>query len=80
MIGLGATLIFALPVGMFGLNALLDGRTFLGGALLVVAVLMVLLPQKLTTPGDVPSKLAEATIGKAVKDPEGDDARRTREE
>ncbi|WP_129114644.1 DUF7533 family protein [Halegenticoccus tardaugens] len=75
MIGLGAALIFAIPVGVYGLTALLDGRALLGGTLVAVAVLMVLLPSRLTTPSDLPTKLAGAAIGKAVKDP--DDAERS---
>lgn len=70
MIGLAGSLVFALPVGVFGLNRLLDGQTILGGGLVVVAVAMVLLPQKLTTPMDVPADIAEAAVGKTVKTPE----------
>ena len=69
-IGLAASLVFALPVGIFGLNRLVDGQTLLGGGLVVVAVLMVLLPQKLTTPMDIPQKIAGKAVGTAVKTPD----------
>jgi hypothetical protein len=69
-IGLAASLVFALPVGIFGMNRLLDGQTLLGGGLVVVAVLMVLLPQKLTTPMDIPQMIAGKAVGKAVKTPD----------
>ena len=72
-IQLAATLIFAIPLGVLGGQYLLGGQTFLGGLLLVVAVLMVVLPHTLTTPTDVPSKVAEKTVGKAVKVPEDDE-------
>ncbi len=45
MIGLAATMAFALPVGNYGLMRLLDGQTALGAAMVVVAVAMVVLPQ-----------------------------------
>ncbi|MCL7416617.1 MAG: hypothetical protein M8354_02100 [Halalkalicoccus sp.] len=73
MIGLAASLVFALPVGVFGLNRLLDGQTILGGGLLVVALAMVWLPQKLTTPMDLPAEVAGAAIGTVAKTPEEDD-------
>lgn len=75
MIGLTASLVFALPVGVFGLNRLLDGQAMLGGGLVVVAVAMVLLPQKLTTPMDLPADLAGAAVGKVVKPPEENEER-----
>lgn len=69
-IGLGASLIFALPVGIYAVDKLLGGELLLGGVLLLVAVLMVALPQRLTTPQDVPGKVAEKVVGGAVTDPE----------
>ena len=69
-ITLAASLIFAIPLGVFGLTTLLDGNTFLGGVVLVVAVLMVVLPRRLTTPTDVPAAVAEKAVGKAVKVPD----------
>lgn len=70
MIGLAASLVFALPVGVFGLNRLLDGQTILGGGLVVVAVAMVWLPRKLTTPMDLPADLVGAAVGTVAKTPE----------
>jgi hypothetical protein len=69
-ITLAASLIFAIPVGVFGVTTLLDGNTFLGGVLVVVAVLMVVLPRRLTTPADVPAAVAERAVGKAVDVPD----------
>jgi hypothetical protein len=56
-IELAVSLMFAAPLGMFGLSRLLDGDLLLGGGLLIVAALMVLLPQYVTTPGDLPGKV-----------------------
>ena len=72
-IQLAASLIFAIPLGIFGLDTLLGGDTFLGGVALVVAVLMVVLPRLLTTPADIPAAAAEKAVGKAVKLPDEDD-------
>lgn len=73
MVGLAASLIFAIPVGIFGLNQLVDGQYLLGGGLVAVAVLMVVLPQRLTTPMDIPQKIAGNAVDKAVKTPDEDD-------
>jgi hypothetical protein len=72
-IQLAATLVFAIPVGVFGLNTFLAGQRLLGGGAMVVAALMVLLPHYLTTPGDIPMKLGEKVVGKAVKVPDDDE-------
>ncbi|WP_248895242.1 DUF7533 family protein [Haloplanus halobius] len=69
-VGLAATLIFAIPVGLFGIETLLAGQTALGTGLVVVAVLMVVLPRRLTTPADLPGAIAERVVGRAVKDPD----------
>ncbi|MFC7172608.1 hypothetical protein ACFQL0_02965 [Haloplanus litoreus] len=42
-LGLAATLIFAIPVGLYGVESALAGRPALGVGLVVVAVLMVVL-------------------------------------
>lgn len=68
-IELAASLIFAAPLGMFGISRLLDGDVVLGTGLVIVAALMVLLPQYLTTPGDVPGKvLGKVGIGTDASD------------
>jgi len=69
---LAATLIFAVPVGGFGLTLLAGGDLVLGGGMLLLAVLMVVLPRRLTTPSDVPGAIAGSLVGKAVIDPEDD--------
>lgn len=74
-IQLAATLVFAIPVAVFGLDQVAAGNTALGGVMVVVAALMVALPHYLTTPGDVPAAVAERVIGKAVKVPDEDDDR-----
>ena len=67
MVGLAATLVFAIPVALFGLEHLVGGDTLVGVGLLVVAVLMVVLPRRLTTPQDIPGEVAERVVGSAVK-------------
>jgi hypothetical protein len=59
-IELAATLVFAAPLGLFGISRLLEGDLLLGTGLATIAVLMVLVPQYLTTPGDVPGALLGA--------------------
>jgi hypothetical protein len=72
-VGLAASLIFAVPLGLFGVESLLSGRPALGAGLVVVAVLMVVLPRRLTTPADLPGAVVERVVGRAVKDPDDED-------
>lgn len=74
MVGLAGTLIFALPVGIYGVGRLLAGEVVLGGVLVTVAALMVLLPQRVTTPEDVPGAVASRVVGDAVDDPDDSDS------
>jgi hypothetical protein len=69
-IGLAATLVLAIPVGFVGVRFLVREQYLLGGFMLGVAVLMVVLQRKATTPEDIPAKLAEKVAGKLVKAPE----------
>ncbi|UIP00524.1 hypothetical protein Hbl1158_03955 [Halobaculum sp. CBA1158] len=71
-IGLGATLIFAIPVAVYGVQSILAGDELAGAAFLVVAALMVLLPRRLTTPDDVPATAAERAVGSIVGDPDSE--------
>ncbi|WP_115865199.1 DUF7533 family protein [Halorussus litoreus] len=72
-IQLAATLVFALPVGLLGLQFLLDGRILAGVGFVVVAVLMVALEEYLTTPTDVPTSIAERAVGKVAKTPDDEE-------
>lgn len=71
-VGLAASLIFAIPLGLYGIEAFVSGNRPLGAGLVVVAVLMVVLPRRLTTPMDLPGAILERVVGTAVKDPEAD--------
>lgn len=67
-IQLAGTLLFAIPIGLFGLEKLLAGELVFGGSFLAIAVLMVVVQQYATTPADVPVGLAERVTGAVVKD------------
>jgi Na+-transporting methylmalonyl-CoA/oxaloacetate decarboxylase gamma subunit len=69
-LGFVVTLAFALPVALLGINLVVSGRTAVGIALCIVAMLMVGLKQYVTTPDDVPTAAAEKTVGAVVKDDE----------
>ena len=73
-IQLAATVVFAAPVGIFGLTRLTEGDTLLGGGLVVVAIAMVALPQYLTTPGEIPMKIVERVVGRAVVTPDDEES------
>ena len=72
-ISLAATLVFALPVGLLGIQFLLDGKTLVGGGFVAVAVVMVALQEYLTTPTDVPTSVAEKAVGKVAKTPDDEE-------
>ncbi|MFC7140210.1 hypothetical protein ACFQMA_10245 [Halosimplex aquaticum] len=74
LVGLGATLVFAIPVAMLGFDYLvLQGRTGLGAALLVAAGLMIAIEEYVTTPGDLAGTAVEKTVGTVVKSPDDDE-------
>lgn len=77
-VGLAASLVFAIPVGLYGIETLVSGNRLLGAGLLLVAVLMVVLPRRLTTPADLPGAVLERVVGRAVKESDGDDEERDR--
>lgn len=66
MVGTVGMLIFALPVAGYGIERAIGGDLLFGAGFVVLAALMVVLPQKLTTPGDVPSAIVERTVGGVV--------------
>lgn len=70
LVGLAVTLAFAVPIALFGLSLLGRGQTLWGGFALAVAVLMVVMQEYITTPGDIPGKVAERVVGTVVKEPE----------
>ncbi|WP_435117219.1 DUF7533 family protein [Halolamina sp. C58] len=72
-VGVAGSLVFAIPLGIYAVQRLLGGDAVGGGAFLVVAALMVLLPKYLTTPGDLPGMAAERAVEGVVADPEESD-------
>ncbi len=70
-IKLAGVLIFAIPAALAGLELLfVRGEVLFGGALLVLAVSLVLLKRFLTLPSDVPGLLAKRVVGTATPDAE----------
>ncbi len=69
--GLAGTLVFAIPAALLGVEFVVSGsRPLVGWVLVVVAVLMVVLPRYLVTPGDVPERLAGEVVDRALGDDE----------
>jgi hypothetical protein len=71
-VGLAATLIFAIPLAYAGVDYALKGDLLVGGVLVALGVLMVVLKESLTTPGDIPGLVAKKTVGRVVKEPDAD--------
>lgn len=62
LVALAATLAFALPIGLFGVQLLSNGRILLGITGIVVAVGLVAVEQYVWTPGDVPQDALSAGV------------------
>lgn len=72
-ITLALTLVFAIPVALLGGNFLLSGQTILGSVFVVLAVLMVVIEEYLTSPADIPGMAAKKAVGVIVKTEENED-------
>ena len=68
MVGLAATLIFALPVANFGVDRLLAGESVMGVALIVVAVAMVAVPHYFLDPRTILTKLFKGLLPGRFRD------------
>ncbi|WP_265108907.1 DUF7533 family protein [Halosolutus halophilus] len=71
-IKLAGVLVLAIPPALAGLSLLADGERLVGGALIGLAILLVLVEQLLTTPSDVPGLVAKRVAGAVAKEPESD--------
>ncbi|EMA62797.1 DUF7533 family protein [Halorubrum kocurii] len=73
MIGLAASLVFALPLANYAVIRLVAGEVALGAGLLVVAVAMVVLPQYFLDPARILRRLLSGLLPRQVRganDPE----------
>jgi hypothetical protein len=73
MVGLAATLIFALPVGNFGVDRLLAGEPAMGIGLIVVAVAMVVVPHYFMDPRTILTKLFKGLLPGRFREESTDD-------
>ncbi|ELY45195.1 DUF7533 family protein [Natronorubrum sulfidifaciens] len=79
-IKLAGVLVLALPAALAGLEFLLvRGETTTGAILLVLAVGLVVIQQRLTTPSDLPGVAAKRIVGTVTSDsdPESDEETET---
>jgi hypothetical protein len=74
MIGLAASLVFALPLANYAVIRLVAGEVALGAGLLVVAVAMVVLPQYFLDPAKIARGLLSGLLPSQLrgKDDPGD--------
>ena len=68
LLSLLGSLVFAIPVGNFGINRLLAGETTMGLALVGVAVAMVLIPYYFMDPRMIAKKLFGGLIPSRFQD------------
>jgi hypothetical protein len=71
-LALAGSLVFALPLAIYALEQVVGGDAAAGGLLLAVALLMVLLPQYLTTPDDLLGTVADGAVGSVLGGPNED--------
>jgi hypothetical protein len=69
-----ATLVFAIPVGMFGADLLWKGQTTSGLVFVGIAILMVVVEEYVTRPTDVVTDKATQAASKVVKSPDEADS------
>ncbi|XVH30376.1 DUF7533 family protein [Haloferacaceae archaeon DSL9] len=67
MIGLAASLIFAIPVANFGVARLLAGETTVGVALVVVAVCMVVIPYFFLSPEQIVKRILRSFLPRRLR-------------
>jgi len=72
-IGLAATLVFALPLGLAGIAFVERGDLAIGLGLIAVGIAMVLFEEYLTTPGDIPGLIVTRVTSKLVGDPDSEE-------
>ncbi|WP_339102313.1 hypothetical protein [Haloterrigena salinisoli] len=72
-IKLAGTLVFALPAAMAGVQFLIDGKTLVGAVLVSLAVLLVVVQHRMTTPSDLPELAVKRVVGSVVSEPEPED-------
>ncbi|KDE58063.1 hypothetical protein EL22_07415 [Halostagnicola sp. A56] len=66
-------LVFAIPAALAGLEfAFVRDEPLIGGALLVLAVGLVLFDRLLTMPSDVPTMVAKRVAGSVASEPDSD--------
>jgi len=64
---LAVTLVFAIPIGLFGIEKLLQGELIAGGFGIGVAILMIVIERYVWTPDDVPGDAAQSVVGRIVR-------------
>ncbi|QCS41192.1 hypothetical protein [Natrinema versiforme] len=71
-IKLAGTLVFALPAAMAGIGLLNGDRPLFGGALIGLAIGLVVIQHWLTMPTDIPEVLAQRVVGTVTKEPDAE--------
>lgn len=72
LLGSVGTFVLAAPLGLAGVELLVGGNLAVGGSLLGVALAMVAVDRYITTPGDLPSMVAEKLTGAIARNPDDD--------
>lgn len=66
LVALAATLAFALPIGLFGVLLLVEGRLLPGITGVAVGVGLVVVEQYVWTPGDVPRTVLSSVVRRVL--------------
>ncbi|RXK47304.1 DUF7533 family protein [Halorientalis pallida] len=71
--GLMGAVILAAPVALFGLDTFLGGDRVVGGAFILVAVLMIAAEEYVTKPTDVATDAAQDVASSVVETPDDEE-------
>ena len=73
LVQLAGSIVFAAPVGIFGLFKLTAGESLVGSGFVLLAVLMVIGQELYTSPRDLLGTAAQRVTGLLVRRPDEDD-------
>jgi hypothetical protein len=67
------SVVFAVPVGFFGLLKLAEGDVLVGAGFLILSVVMVVGREYITSPKDLPAMALQRVTGRVAKDPDDEE-------
>jgi len=73
LLELAGAVVFAIPVAFFGLLMLVEGQVLVAAAFFLLAGLMILGKEYVTSPQDLPAAALERIAGRVAKEPDDEE-------